>query len=92
VRVIWAPSALQEIVEICGYIAGNNPAAAGRLADALLTAGDSLESFPHRVRPIGDNLRELVVVYPYIIRYEIDGDGGDDPARPPRGAAPVIAH
>lgn len=72
--MIWAPSALQEIVEIYGYIAGDNPRAARRIADALLKAGDSLETFPHRGRPVGDNLRELVVVYPYIIRYEIEED------------------
>jgi toxin ParE1/3/4 len=25
-------------------------------------------------RPVGDNLRELTVVYPYIIRYEVLGN------------------
>jgi plasmid stabilization system protein ParE len=45
VRVVWAPSALEEIVENYGYIAADNPAAARRIADALLKAGDSLETF-----------------------------------------------
>lgn len=73
-RVIWAPSALQEIVEIYDYIAAHNPSAARRIADALLKAGDSLETLPRRGRPVGDNLRELVAVASYVIRYEIDGD------------------
>ncbi|MFI4987782.1 MAG: type II toxin-antitoxin system RelE/ParE family toxin [Alphaproteobacteria bacterium] len=51
-----------------------NPAAARRLTDALLAAGDDLLSFPGRGRPVRDNLRELVVVYPYVIRYEIIGN------------------
>lgn len=72
--MIWAPSALQEIVEIYGYIARDNPSAARGIADALLKAGDSLETFPRRGRPVEDNLRELVVVFSYVIRYEISGD------------------
>lgn len=70
-RVVWSPSALLEILDIHHYLANFNPHAARRLADALLNAGDSLENFPDRGRPVGDNLRELVAVRPYIIRYEI---------------------
>lgn len=73
-RVVWSPAALLEILGIHNYIAGDNPRAATRLADALLNLGDSLESFPHRGRPVGDDLRELVAIPPYIIRYEIVGD------------------
>jgi plasmid stabilization system protein ParE len=39
--------------------------------DELLTAGDGLASFPERGRLIGEGLRELTVIYPYLIRYEI---------------------
>jgi toxin ParE1/3/4 len=73
VRVDWAPSALQEIISIYDYVAQHDPRAASDLIDALLNAGDSLENFPRRGRPVGDNLRELTIVYPYVIRYEIVG-------------------
>ena len=73
-RVVWSPSTLQDIVNIYNYIANYNSGAATRLIDALLNAGDSLISFPRRGRPVGDNLRELTVVYPYIIRYEVLGN------------------
>jgi toxin ParE1/3/4 len=73
VRVVWSRGALREIGRIHAYIADFNPSAAARLAAALLAAGDSLEHFAHRGRPVGDNLRELTVVSPYIIRYEIRG-------------------
>jgi plasmid stabilization system protein ParE len=57
------------------YIFDFNPQAAARMADALLAAGDSLASFPHRGRPVrGTAMRELVTVSPYIIRYRIAGD------------------
>jgi len=74
VRVIWSPSSLREIVNIYNYIANYNPMAARGLLDGLIAAGDSLESFQHRGRIIKEDLRELTVVYPYIIRYEIKGD------------------
>lgn len=72
-RVVWSPSALQDILNIYHYVANYNPGAASALIDTLLNAGDSLAKFPRRGRPAGDNLRELTVVYPYIIRYEILG-------------------
>jgi toxin ParE1/3/4 len=74
VQVVWSPSALQDIVNIYNYVANYNPGAASVLIDALLNAGDSLVNFSHRGRPVGDNLRELTVVYPYIIRYEVLGN------------------
>ena len=48
-----------------------NPAAARRTAARVVEAGNFLESFPERGRPIGRNLRELVSVWPYIIRYRL---------------------
>jgi toxin ParE1/3/4 len=74
VRVVWPPSALQDIFNIYNYIADYNPGTASGLIDALLDAVDSLTKFPRRGRPVGDNLRELTVVYPYIIRYEVLGN------------------
>ena len=73
-RVAWSPSALQDILNIYNYVANYNPGAASALIDALLYAGDSLVNLPHRGRPVGDNLRQLTAVYPYIIRYEVLGN------------------
>lgn len=71
--VVWSSSALNEIAHIYTHVADFNPGAAAGLAEALFVAGDSLSTFPHRGRPVGNNLRELTVVYPYVIRYEIMG-------------------
>ncbi len=74
-QVIWSPAALREISQIHSYIAQFNPRAAAKLAEELLAAGDSLVTFPNRGRPVpGTALRELTVVYPYIIRYRAEDD------------------
>jgi plasmid stabilization system protein ParE len=42
----------------------------------LLVAGNSLERFPHRGRRVpGTEMRELVTIYPYIIRYRVTRNG-----------------
>jgi plasmid stabilization system protein ParE len=51
-----------------------SPAALREIA-RILAAGDSLENFPHRGRPVpGTPLRELTLPDPYIIRYRIAAD------------------
>ena len=64
---------MDDVSRIYDHIAGHNPPAAERLAEAILAGGDSLIDMPRRGRPVGDNLREIVPVYPYILRYEIAG-------------------
>lgn len=61
-------------MQIYIYVADFNPRAAAGLMEALTAAGNSLATFPYRGRPVGDNLRELTLVHPYIIRYEIAGN------------------
>lgn len=73
-QVIWSPSALRDVVQIRRYIANFNPRAAESLMEALIAAGDDLTAFPCRGRPVRGNLRELTLVYPYIIRYRIDAN------------------
>lgn len=71
-RVIWSPAALREIEHIYRYIARFNPHAAPDMAGEILAAGDSLERLPYRGRAVpGTGLRELTIVYPYIIRYRV---------------------
>ena len=74
--VVWSPTAVAQLRAIRTYIAQFNPRAAGTVAAHLLRAGNSLENFPHRGRPVGGTeMRELVANYPYIIRYRVGRDG-----------------
>jgi len=74
-RVVWTAHALANLRAIRTYIAQFNPTAATELATRLIAAGNSLEHFPHRGRPVrGTTMRELLTVSPYIIRYRIAGE------------------
>ena len=75
-RVVWSPSALREVKRVFDYLRHFNPQAAAEVAAALVAAGDSLAEFPGRGRPLpGTDKREVVTVYPYIIRYQVAGGG-----------------
>lgn len=74
--VIWREDARDDITRIIRYIAGENPAAARQVARELILAGDSLAVFPRRGRRGRiPGTRELVVVRPYIVVYEVTEDG-----------------
>jgi toxin ParE1/3/4 len=73
--VVWALAAIADLEEIRRYIGAFNPHAAQTTASRLISAGNSLINSPDRGRPVPrTHLRELTVVYPYIIRYRVDGD------------------
>jgi addiction module RelE/StbE family toxin len=73
-QVIWSPASLRQIQHIHDYIARDNPGAAIEMAEVLFEAGRSLDVFPHRGRPVpGTKMRELIV-RPYIVRYQVDGN------------------
>lgn len=73
--VVWREVARADVARIIHYIAAENPIAARQLARELLLAGDSLTVFPRRGRRGRvHGTRELVVVPPYILVYEIVGD------------------
>jgi plasmid stabilization system protein ParE len=59
VRVVWAPSALQEIISIYNYVAQRDPSAASDLIEGGRSA---------------TICGRLTIVYPYLIRYEIVGN------------------
>ena len=74
-EVVWSESALGHLQSIRTYIQQFNPRAASDVGRALYEAGNSLADFPHRGRPVaGTELRELVSIYPYVIRYRITRD------------------
>jgi addiction module RelE/StbE family toxin len=71
-EVTWSSAAYRDLGRITEYLGGRNPAAALRMAEALIAAGDSLATFPRRGRPgRAKGTRELVIVRPYILVYEV---------------------
>jgi toxin ParE1/3/4 len=68
-QITWTASAADDLARIRTYIGAFNPQAARGLGNDLLSAAESLVSFPDRGRPIGQGRRELVAVWPYVIRY-----------------------
>jgi toxin ParE1/3/4 len=75
VRVVWSDAALGDVELIQDYLRPFNPSAAARVAEDLVLAGDSLATFPHRGRPgMSAGTRELTIVRPYVIVYEISGE------------------
>ncbi len=75
VRVVWSEGALDDIASAVRYLMERNPRAGAELALGLRAAGDSLEHFPLRGRPVlNSTLRELVTDFPYIIRYRVRSD------------------
>ncbi len=73
--VVWSKSALTHLTAIRAYIEQFNPHAAAKVASAIVEAGNSLATLPYRGRPLPDtDNRELVTIYPYIIRYRVVGN------------------
>ena len=74
-RVVWTDAALDDVEATYNYIARFNPFAARRVAEAIVIAGDSLATFPHRGRRgIEPGIRELSVVHPYVLIYRVRDD------------------
>lgn len=73
-RVVWTDEAVANLDSIATYIQDFSPLAAQRLAVRLKNAADSLAAQSDRGRSVGNGYRELVVIYPYLIRYKVDAD------------------
>jgi len=71
VQIAWARRALRDISEIQTYIGQFDPHAANAYVEKLRAAANNLTDFPNRGRKVGSNLRELVIVPPYVIRYRL---------------------
>ncbi|UIJ44692.1 type II toxin-antitoxin system RelE/ParE family toxin [Sphingomonas cannabina] len=70
-RVDWSDRAIDELDRIGLYIEQFDPDAAGRISNRIISAAQGLADFPHKGRRIGRGLRQLSVVYPYLIRYRV---------------------
>ena len=72
-RIVWTDEAVSNLESIVDYVAPFNPAAAERLAERLLAVAESLSVFPERGRDAGEGRREMTIVWPYVLRYRVEG-------------------
>ena len=72
-RVVWTEEAIGHLEAIVAYVSTFNPAAATRLGERLIAVADSLAEFSERGRPVGDGRREMTTVWPYVLRYRVEG-------------------
>ena len=74
-RLFWTPLAVQDLRDLCGYIARENPAAAQRMGEALLKQAETLALFPQSGRVVPEKkdpqVRETIVGS-YRIIYGVD--------------------
>jgi plasmid stabilization system protein ParE len=70
-RVIWSPRAIRDLAGIRAYIGQFAPLAAQRFTVRLIGVVESLAQHPNRGRSLGDNVRELAIVRPYLVLYEV---------------------
>ena len=73
-RIVWTEAAVEHLEAIVTYISAFNPTAAGRLAERLIAVADSLAEFPDRGRAAGGGRREVTTVWPYVLRYRVEGE------------------
>lgn len=73
-RIVWTEDAVSNLEAIETYVSAFNPAAAQRLAERLIAVADSLAEFSGRGRDAGDGRREMTIVWPYVLRYRVEGD------------------
>ncbi|HYE48937.1 MAG TPA: type II toxin-antitoxin system RelE/ParE family toxin [Azospirillaceae bacterium] len=71
-RVVWTRRAVRDVAAHIDYISQFNPVAANEIAAGLMAAASNLALFPHRGRPGPGGTRDLTVVHPYVIVYEVD--------------------
>jgi toxin ParE1/3/4 len=76
VRIVWYPSALDDLESLRAYIAQERPGSAAVVADRIVRAVEGLTEFPAQGRPgrVPDT-RELVVPRtPYLVAYRVRAD------------------
>src|SRR5436309_6789147 len=74
-NIFWSPTARADLQHIEAYIAEQNPRAAAKVAQAILTGVEGLQRFPGigRAGRVPDT-RELVISgTPYIVPYRVIG-------------------
>jgi len=74
-QIDWAKSSLADLHDLVRYIARDNPSAATRFGEAIISKADILRSFPLIGRIVPEfnspSLREMILS-PYRIVYEVN--------------------
>jgi plasmid stabilization system protein ParE len=74
-KLIWSPAARDDLHDIVGFIARDNPNRAMSFGYELISETDRLQEFPELGRSVpeyrDDNIREMIF-RPYRIVYRID--------------------
>jgi plasmid stabilization system protein ParE len=70
-RVIWSVRSRRDVEGIYAYIAQVAPMAARRFISRLIAVGESLAEQPLRGRVLYGEVREMVAVRPYAVRYRV---------------------
>ncbi len=78
-RVRWLPEAWQDTLRLYDFLIDQDPGAAARAMDVLLSGADRLAEMPETGRPMGDDMgqRELYLPFgagAYVLRYRIDSE------------------
>lgn len=73
-KIVWTDEAVAHLEAIVTSVSVYDPAAAGRLGERLIELADSLAEFPRRGRDAGEGKREMTTVWPYILRYRVEGE------------------
>ena len=73
-RVIWSDEATENAEAIFIYVSSFSVQAAIRLNKRLVDSAASLEEMPDRGRSWRGEVRDLLAVDPYIIRYVVVGE------------------
>jgi toxin ParE1/3/4 len=73
-KIVWTDEAIEHLEAIVTYVSVYDPAAAERLGGRLIELADSLAEFPSRGRDAGDGKREMTTVWPYVLRYRVEGE------------------
>lgn len=72
-KIVWTEEAISHLEAILAYVSAFNPGAASRLGERLIAVADGLAEFSERGRDAGEGRREMTSVWPYILRYRVEG-------------------
>jgi plasmid stabilization system protein ParE len=78
-RIVWSKAALADLRDLVRFIAVDDPLAARRFGDRIVSRVEGLQSFPRLGRMVPEFRDELVreiILTPYRIIYEVDDDEG----------------
>ena len=78
-RIVWSKAALADLRDLVRYIAADDPRAARRFGDRIVSRVEGLQSFPRLGRMVPEYRDELVrelILAPYRILYEVHDEHG----------------